>query len=72
VGASKWHQTTGIVSPELLISPLGVFEFTSDERRMRLRSVHAWSSLAEIRARTGFDLAVEDRVPVTAGRTRGR
>jgi hypothetical protein len=29
--------------------------------------VHAWSSLAEIRARTGVDLAVEDRVPVTAG-----
>jgi glutaconate CoA-transferase, subunit B len=52
--------------PQLLISPLGVFDFTPDEHRMRLRSVHAWSSIEEVRARTGFDLAVEGPVPVTA------
>jgi glutaconate CoA-transferase subunit B len=52
--------------PQLLISPLGVFDFTPDEHRMRLRSVHAWSSLDEVRASTGFELVVEDRVPTTA------
>jgi len=53
--------------PQLLISPLGVFDFTPDEHRMRLRSLHAWSSLEEVRASTGFDLVVEDHVPTTAG-----
>jgi glutaconate CoA-transferase subunit B len=53
--------------PQLLISPLGVFDFTPDEHRMRLCSVHAWSSLDQVRASTGFDLVVEGHVPTTAG-----
>jgi glutaconate CoA-transferase, subunit B len=43
--------------PRLLISPLGVFDFGGDEHRMRIRSVHPWSSPEEIRANTGFELA---------------
>jgi glutaconate CoA-transferase, subunit B len=42
--------------PQLLISPFGVFDFTGDEHRMRVRTVHPWSSLEEIRANTGFEL----------------
>jgi glutaconate CoA-transferase, subunit B len=53
--------------PQLLISPLGVFDFTPDEHRMRLRSVHPWSSLDEVRASTGFELVVDGDVSTTAG-----
>ncbi|MEO3858616.1 CoA-transferase [Acrocarpospora sp. B8E8] len=48
--------------PSLLISPLGTFDFAADDHSMRVRTVHPWSSLAEIRERTGFDLLVHDEV----------
>jgi hypothetical protein len=56
---------------QLLISPLGVFDFTPDEHRMRLRSVHAWSS-----PRSGPGPAStwpwRTAYPSPPGRTRGR
>jgi len=53
--------------PRLLISPFGVFDFTEDEHRLRVRTVHPWSSLEEIRANTGFELAEgADVQPTTA------
>jgi glutaconate CoA-transferase subunit B len=52
--------------PELCISPLGVFDFTGDGRRMRLRSTHPGVAVDEVVAATGFDLAVPDTVEVTA------
>ena len=51
--------------PQLLISPFGVFDFTEDEHRLRVRTVHPWSSLEEIRANTGFDLAEAAEVSST-------
>lgn len=52
--------------PQLLFSPLGVFDFTEDEHRMRVRTVHPWSSLEEIHAHTGFELLVSADVRPTA------
>lgn len=53
--------------PRLLISPLGVFDFTANEHRLRLRSVHPWSTVAEVKVRTGFELVIDGDVPTTAG-----
>lgn len=46
-----------------VISNLGVFDFETPDRRMRLRSVHPGVSVDEIREQTGFELVVEGDVP---------
>jgi len=48
-----------------VISNLGVFDFETPERRMRLSSVHPGVSVEEVRDATGFDLVVEEPVPET-------
>ncbi len=52
--------------PHALVTPLCVFEFLPAESRFRLRSVHAHSSVGEVRARTGFDFDCPDAVATTA------
>jgi glutaconate CoA-transferase subunit B len=52
--------------PRYCITPLAVLDFEETSKRMRLRSVHPGVSVEEVRARTGFELLVPDRVPVTA------
>lgn len=44
--------------PTYVISPLGVFDFDTPDRRMRLRSYHPGHSVAAVQAKTGFELAV--------------
>lgn len=51
--------------PTYVISPLGVFDFESDDRRMRLRSFHPGQSVASVQAKTGFELAVAADVTAT-------
>lgn len=51
--------------PRLCVTPLAVMDFHPDTLRMRLRSVHPWSSAQEVRERTGFDLGPQEDVPVT-------
>jgi acyl CoA:acetate/3-ketoacid CoA transferase beta subunit len=48
-----------------VVSNLGVFDFGTPDRRMRLRSVHPGVGVDEVVARTGFELAVPERVPET-------
>jgi acyl CoA:acetate/3-ketoacid CoA transferase beta subunit len=50
-----------------VISNLGVFDFETPERTMRLRSVHPGVTVDEIRAATGFELVVDDDVAPTPG-----
>ncbi|MGW5019888.1 MULTISPECIES: CoA-transferase subunit beta [Streptomyces] len=50
--------------PEV-VSDLGVFDFETPARTMRLRSLHPGVLLAEVREATGFELAVPDEVPRT-------
>ncbi|MGO9029201.1 MAG: CoA-transferase subunit beta [Acidimicrobiales bacterium] len=57
--ASRFHRG-GVV-----ISNLGVFDFETPDRAMRLRSVHPGATLDEVVAATGFDLVVPDDVPET-------
>ncbi len=49
--------------PSLCVTPLAVMDFADGQ--MRLRSVHAHSSVGEVRARTGFPLETPGPVAVT-------
>jgi glutaconate CoA-transferase subunit B len=48
----------------LVLSPLGAFDF-DETGELRVRSLHAGVSPATVRAATGFELDVDDDVPVT-------
>ncbi|MWD26041.1 hypothetical protein E0K89_000915 [Aquicoccus sp. SCR17] len=51
--------------PRLCVTPLAVMDFDPETLRMRLQSVHPWSSVQEVRDKTGFDLPAADTVPET-------
>ncbi len=57
--AARWHEIRRVVSN------LGVFDFETDDHRMRIRSVHPGVTVEEVQEATGFDLAVADEVPET-------
>ncbi|MCB5167787.1 CoA-transferase [Streptomyces bambusae] len=48
-----------------VVSNLGVFDFETPDRRMRLVSVHPGVDVAEVVAATGFDLVIGAQVPLT-------
>jgi len=48
-----------------VVSDLGVFDFDTEDRRMRLRSVHPGVSVDDVIAATGFELVIADDVPET-------
>jgi acyl CoA:acetate/3-ketoacid CoA transferase beta subunit len=61
-GATRFHDVRAVVSN------LGVFDFETPDRTMRLRSVHPGVTVDDVRAATGFDLVVpadvtESRLP---------
>ena len=55
--ASRFHEIRRVVTN------LAVLDFETDDRRMRLRSVHPGVTVDEVQAATGFELAVPDDVP---------
>ena len=57
--ATKYHEVRRVVSN------LGVFDFDTDDHRMRLVSVHPGVAVAQVLDRTGFDLVVPPDVPET-------
>ncbi len=61
--ASRFHEIRRVVSN------LGVFDFRTPARTMRLVSVHPGVSVDEVVAATGFELAVPDEVPESRGPT---
>lgn len=48
-----------------VITNLGVFDFDTPDRRMRLRSLHPGVTLDEVNENTGFELAVPERLAET-------
>lgn len=48
-----------------VVSDLGVFDFETDDRSMRLASVHPGVTVEQIRQATGFALTIPDGVPYT-------
>ncbi|MGW0935889.1 CoA-transferase subunit beta [Streptomyces sp. NPDC002666] len=57
--ATRFHRI-----PEV-VSNLGVFDFQTPDRTMRLRSLHPGVSLEQVTGATGFALTVPDEVPFT-------
>lgn len=51
--------------PRLCVTPLAVMEFEPETLRMRLKSVHPWSSVEDVVTNTGFELLIPENVPVT-------
>ncbi|MFC4499110.1 MULTISPECIES: CoA-transferase subunit beta [Streptomyces] len=54
-----------------VVSDLGVFDFATPDRGMRLAALHPGVSVEEVREATGFDLVVPDEVPYTREPTGG-
>ncbi|MCX2183133.1 CoA-transferase [Streptomyces sp. SKN60] len=48
-----------------VVTDLAVLDFATPDHRMRLASVHPGVSVDEVRAATGFELAVDGEVPTT-------
>ncbi|MEU4467868.1 CoA-transferase [Streptomyces sp. NPDC024017] len=48
-----------------VVSDLGVFDFATPGRSMRLASLHPGVTLEQVREATGFELTVPDEVPAT-------
>ncbi|MGW6393425.1 CoA-transferase subunit beta [Streptomyces sp. NPDC055103] len=57
--ASRYHRV-----PEV-VSDLGVFDFDTPDRTMRLRSLHPGVTVEQVAEATGFALTVPDEVPYT-------
>ena len=55
--------------PVYCITPLCVFDFEENSKRMRLRSVHPGVTVAQVLENTGFEVIVPDHVPVTTAPT---
>ncbi|MEU2391663.1 CoA-transferase [Streptomyces sp. NPDC007369] len=62
-GVTRFHRILRVVSD------LGVFDFATPDRSMRLASLHPGVTVGEVRAATGFALAVPEEVPYTRGPT---
>jgi acyl CoA:acetate/3-ketoacid CoA transferase beta subunit len=64
-----WDRAAGLgpaarfVDVRRVVSNLGVFDFESRDRRMRLRSVHPGVGVGDVLAATGFELVVPADVP---------
>jgi len=48
-----------------VVSNLGVFDFATEGRRMRLASVHPGVTVEQVVKATGFDLVIPPQVPET-------
>lgn len=48
-----------------VVSNLGVFDFETEDRRMRLRSVHPGVKVEDVVKATGFELVIPSEVPET-------
>ncbi|MFD6228615.1 CoA-transferase subunit beta [Streptomyces sp. NPDC060232] len=64
-GATRFHRLPRVVSD------LGVFDFAGPGNSMRLASLHPGTTVEEVRAATGFELALPEEVPYTREPTEG-
>lgn len=51
--------------PKYCVTPLAVMDFTEDEKRLRLRSLHPGVTRAMVEAATGFPLVMPADIPTT-------
>jgi glutaconate CoA-transferase subunit B len=51
--------------PKYCVTPLCIFDFAEDTKRMRVRSTHAGVTVSEVQAQTGFDITSATLPPVS-------
>jgi glutaconate CoA-transferase subunit B len=51
--------------PKLVVTPLGIFDFAPQSKRMRVRSLHAGVTLEQVRDNTSFEIVHDGIPPVT-------
>ena len=66
-GGADARQRLGLPGggPKYCVTPLCVMDFTEDEKRLRLKHVHPGVTVADVQARTGFELVIPDEVTTT-------
>jgi len=64
-GNSRAETLDGRDGPQLVWTPICVCDFTEDEHRMRLVSVHPGYTVEDVVANTGFELMIPENVPTT-------
>ena len=66
-GGADARQRLGLPGggPRYCVTPLCIMDFSEDDKRMRLRSVHPGVSVADVLRETGFPLIVPPLVPTT-------
>jgi glutaconate CoA-transferase subunit B len=62
---SRTKTLNGREGPRYVWTPIAVMDFTEEEHRMRICTVHPGYSVADVVANTGFELAIPDQVPTT-------
>ena len=66
-GGAEARKKLGIPGggPKYCVTPLCIMDFTEEEKRLRLRSVHPGVSVDEVQEKTGFPLVIPAQVPTT-------
>jgi len=64
-GDSRHKVLNGRDGPIYCWTPIAVMDFTEDEHRMRLVSVHPGYTVKDVVENTGFELVIPDKVPTT-------
>ena len=66
-GGADARQRLGLPGggPKYCVTPLCIMDFSEDDKRMRLRSLHPGVSIADVLRETGFPLIVPSVVPTT-------
>ncbi len=59
-GLDKWN-----LGPSMAFSPICLMDFEEETKHMRLKSVHPGHTVEEVKASTGFDLIIPEKVPTT-------
>ena len=68
-GDSRHKALNGRDGPQLVWSPICVCDFTEEEHRMRIATVHPGYTVDDVVANTGFELVIPDNVPTTTAPT---
>ena len=64
-GDTRYKLLDNRPGPQRVFTPLCYFDFTDDEHRMRLVSVHPGYRADDVIENTGFELVIPDEVPTT-------
>ena len=64
-GDSRYEALDGREGPTIVWTPICVCDFTEDEHRMRLVSVHPGYTVDDVVENTGFELVMSEEVPTT-------